>query len=395
MAITLISNIKQANNGTFWLVDSNDIRGGLYHVDSVAEMNVLPAGNLKEGMLCYVAAEEKFYQYKKDADGQLKFDVWKVGFDKGETFTELSDKTIINSIIANSDALTNLQKQVDAITGTGEGGDATTIAGLNAQLASLKQTVGSATVGDTAATGLFARIEALEKQLAAHTHEIADVTGLQAALDDKAVKSDFDALKKLVGTLPETATATNVVGYVDEKVAALVDGAPETLDTLKELADALNNQPDAITALTNTISQKADASALEALQQTVEKNKGASDTVSTKVNALDAILNGFGGTDEPATVKDSLEELKTTLGTKVDQNTVNTSIASAVNKFALSGSENDSNLTISLDFGNGEGAVQLGKVDIPVITVSEVQTIIDNLDKKLYKDGANKWLKKD
>lgn len=382
MAITLISNIKQANNGTFWLVDSNDIRGGLYHVDSVAEMNVLPAGNLKEGMLCYVAAEEKFYQYKKDADGQLKFDVWKVGFDKGETFTELSDKTIINSIIANSDALTNLQKQVDAITGTGEGGDATTIAGLNAQLASLKQTVGSATVGDTAATGLFARIEALEKQLAAHTHEIADVTGLQAALDDKAVKSDFDALKKLVGTLPETATATNVVGYVDEKVVALVDGAPETLDTLKELADALNNQPDAITALTNTISQKADASALEALQQTVEKNKGASDTVSTKVNALDAILNGFGGTDEPATVKDSLEELKTTLGTKVDQNTVNTSIASAVNKFALSGSENDSNLTISLDFGNGEGAVQLGKVDIPVITVSEVQTIIDNLDKK-------------
>jgi hypothetical protein len=382
MAITLISNIKQANNGTFWLVDSNDIRGGLYHVDSVAEMNVLPAGNLKEGMLCYVAAEEKFYQYKKDADGQLKFDIWKVGFDKGETFTELSDKTIINSIIANSDALTNLQKQVDAITGTGEGGDATTIAGLNAQLASLKTTVGKATEGDTAATGLFARIEALEKQLAAHTHEIADVTGLQAALDDKAVKSDFDALKKLVGTLPETATATNVVGYVDEKVAALVDGAPETLDTLKELADALNNQPDAITALTNTISQKADASALEALQQTVEKNKGASDTVSTKVDALDAILNGFGGTDEPATVKDSLEELKTALGTKVDQNTVNTSIASAVNKFALSGSENDSNLTISLDFGNGEGAVQLGKVDIPVITVSEVQTIIDNLDKK-------------
>lgn len=382
MAITLISNIKQANNGTFWLVDSNDIRGGLYHVDSVAEMNVLPAGNLKEGMLCYVAAEEKFYQYKKDADGQLKFDVWKVGFDKGETFTELSDKTIINSIIANSDALTNLQKQVDAITGTGEGGDATTIAGLNAQLASLKQTVGSATVGDTAATGLFARIEALEKQLAAHTHEIADVTGLQAALDDKAVKSDFDALKKLVGTLPETATATNVVGYVDEKVAALVDGAPETLDTLKELADALNNQPDAITALTNTISQKADASALEALQQTVEKNKGASDTVSTKVNALDAILNGFGGTDEPATVKSALEELKTTLTTKVDQNTVNTSIASAVNKFALSGSENDSNLTISLDFGNGEGAVQLGKVDIPVITVTEVETIINNLDKE-------------
>lgn len=382
MAITLISNIKQANNGTFWLVDSNDIRGGLYHVDSVAEMNVLPTDNLKEGMLCYVAAEEKFYQYKKDADGQLKFDVWKVGFDKEETFTELSDKTIINSIIANSDALTNLQKQVDAITGTGEGGDATTIAGLNAQLASLKTTVGKATEGDTAATGLFARIEALEKQLAAHTHKIADVTGLQAALDDKAVKSDFDALKELVGTLPEAATASNVVGYVDEKVAALVDGAPETLDTLKELADALGNDKNVVTTLTTAIGKKADASALEALQQTVEANKGNADTVSGKVDALDAILKGFGGTDEPATVKSALEELKTTLTTKVDQNTVNTSIASAVNKFALSGSENDSNLTISLDFGEGDNSVQLGKVDIPVITVTEVETIINNLDKE-------------
>lgn len=382
MAITLISNIKQANNGTFWLVDSNDIRGGLYHVDSVAEMNVLPTDNLKEGMLCYVAAEEKFYQYKKDADGQLKFDVWKVGFDKEETFTELSDKTIINSIIANSDALTNLQKQVDAITGTGEGGDATTIAGLNAQLASLKTTVGKATEGDTAATGLFARIEALEKQLAAHTHKIADVTGLQAALDDKAVKSDFDALKELVGTLPEAATASSVVGYVDEKVAALVDGAPETLDTLKELADALGNDKNAVTTLTTAIGKKADASALETLQQTVEANKGNADTVSGKVDALDAILKGFGGTDEPATVKSALEELKTTLTTKVDQNTVNTSIASAVNKFALSGSENDSNLTISLDFGEGDNSVQLGKVDIPVITVTEVETIINNLDKE-------------
>ena len=345
-------------------------------------MNVLPTDNLKEGMLCYVAAEEKFYQYKKDADGQLKFDVWKVGFDKEETFTELSDKTIINSIIANSDALTNLQKQVDAITGTGEGGDATTIAGLNAQLASLKTTVGKATEGDTAATGLFARIEALEKQLAAHTHEIADVTGLQAALDDKAVKSDFDALKELVGTLPEAATASNVVGYVDEKVAALVDGAPETLDTLKELADALGNDKNVVTTLTTAIGKKADASALEALQQTVEANKGNADTVSGKVDTLDAILKGFGGTDEPATVKSALEELKTTLTTKVDQNTVNTSIASAVNKFALSGSENDSNLTISLDFGEGDNSVQLGKVDIPVITVTEVETIINNLDKE-------------
>ena len=383
MAITLVSNIKQANNLDFWLVDSNDIRGGLYHVDQKAEMDVLPAANLKEGMLCYVAAEERFYQYKKDAEGNLAFDVWKVGFDKSETFTELDNKTIINSIIANSDLIDNLQGQIDAITGTGEGGDATTIAGLNAQLASLKNTVGKATENDVPATGLFARIEKLEADLAAHTHEIADVTGLQDALDAKANEDAFQALKDLVGTLPETTDATNVVGYVDKKVAALVNGAPETLDTLKELADALNNQPDAIAALTATVGQKADQSALDELAALVETNKGAADAVDTRVSDLEALLAGFGGVDEPATVKDALAELQATLNTKVDQNAVDTTVATSIAKLALSGSENDSNLTISLDFTNGASVVELGKVDIPVVTVDEVNTIIQNLDKEV------------
>lgn len=382
MAITLISNIKQANNGKFWLVDSNDIRGGLYHVDQKAEMDVLPADNLKEGMLCYVAAEERFYQYKKNAEGTLAFDVWKVGFDKSETFTELDNKTIINSIIANSGLIDNLQKQIDAITGTGEGGDATTIEGLNAQLASIKTTIGKATEGDVVATGLFARIEKLEADLAAHTHEIADVNGLQGALDAKADKDAFDALAALVGTLPETTDATTVVGYVDKKVANLVNGAPETLDTLKELADALNNQPDAIVALTATVGQKADQSALEALQQLVETNQGNAEAVGGRVDGLEALLAGFGGVDEPATVKDALTELQATLNTKVDQNAVDTTVASSIAKLALSGSENNNGLTISLDFTNGESVVQLGQVEIPVVTVQEVNTIINNLDKE-------------
>ena len=382
MAITLISNIAQANNGKFWLVDSNDIRGGLYHVDQKAEMDVLPVDNLKEGMLCYVAAEQRFYQYKKDAEGNLAFDVWKVGFDKSETFTELDNKTIINSIIANSGLIEDLQKQIDAITGTGEGGDATTIEGLNAQLASLKNTVGKATEGDTPATGLFARIEGLEADLNAHTHEIAEVNGLQDALDTKADKADFDGLKALVGELPEGATTSNVVGYVDEKVAKLVGSAPETLNTLEELARSLNNNDSAVVTLTGLIGQKADQSALEELAAKVETNKGASDAVDGRVSDLEALLAGFGGAEQPATVKDALSQLQATLNTKVEQDDVDTTVANAVNQFALSGSEDDNNLTVSLDFGSGGSAIQLGKVDIPVITVAEVEAIINNLDKE-------------
>ena len=385
MAITLISNIKQANNGTFWLVDSNDIRGGLYHVDQKAEMDVLPAANLKEGMLCYVADEERFYQYKKDAEGNLAFDVWKVGFDKTETFTELDNKTIINSIIANSGLIDKLQDQIDAITGTGEGGDATTIAGLNAQLASLKNTIGKATEGGTPGTGLIKRVEDVEAGLAAHTHEIAEVNGLQGALDAKASVSALNELKALVGTLPQDAAATTVVGYVDKKVADLVGTAPDALNTLQELAAAIKNDANVVDTLDNAIGQKADKTALDELAALVETNKGAADGIGTRVTALEGLLDGFGGTDEPATVKSALDTLKELVDKKVDQNAVNTTVAGVVQNLALSGSEDDNGLTISLDLGEGESAVQLGKVNIPVVTAQEIETIIASLNEEAAK----------
>ena len=63
MGIPLISNIEQANNGDFWLVDSNAIYGGLYHVDTIVQRNSLPAKRLKVGMLCYVASDDTYYKY--------------------------------------------------------------------------------------------------------------------------------------------------------------------------------------------------------------------------------------------------------------------------------------------------------------------------------------------
>ena len=56
---------------------------------------------------------------------------------------------------------------------------------------------------------------------------------------------------------------TNDAGYqteaqVSAKVASLVDSAPETLDTLNELAAALGDDPNFATTVTNQIAQKAD-----------------------------------------------------------------------------------------------------------------------------------------
>jgi hypothetical protein len=42
MGVEIISELIQKNNGEFPLVDSNNIRGGFYQVESIAERDAIP-----------------------------------------------------------------------------------------------------------------------------------------------------------------------------------------------------------------------------------------------------------------------------------------------------------------------------------------------------------------
>lgn len=59
--IEIISTLKQKNNLDFPIVDSNDIKGGLYLVNNVSERNSIPILRRKEGMVCWVK-DDGFYQ---------------------------------------------------------------------------------------------------------------------------------------------------------------------------------------------------------------------------------------------------------------------------------------------------------------------------------------------
>lgn len=54
MTIKLIDTLKQKNNGDFGIADANDIIGGYYQVDFIAERDNIPLCRRKEGMLCWV-----------------------------------------------------------------------------------------------------------------------------------------------------------------------------------------------------------------------------------------------------------------------------------------------------------------------------------------------------
>lgn len=83
-----------------------------------------------------------------------------------------------------------------------------------------------------------------------HNHNIDNINGLQVALNEKETPS---------GAQTKASVAeNNAKGYTDTKLAELVGSAPQTLDTLNELAQALGSDPNFATTVTNEIAKKTD-----------------------------------------------------------------------------------------------------------------------------------------
>mgnify|MGYP003298218398 CR=1 FL=1 len=60
--------------------------------------------------------------------------------------------------------------------------------------------------------------------------------------------------------------------YTDEQITSLINSAPETLDTLGELALAFEENKDVVAAIDSAITKKANITDLEAIQNTVNTN---------------------------------------------------------------------------------------------------------------------------
>ena len=98
------------------------------------------------------------------------------------------------------------------------------------------------------------------KAAASHTHTQADVTGLDDAL-----------------TARPTTEAMNTA--ISTAISGLINGAPETYDTLKEIADYIDAHQDVVDALNASIGSKADASVVATLQGTVTAIKTVTDSL--------------------------------------------------------------------------------------------------------------------
>jgi hypothetical protein len=148
-------------------------------------------------------------------------------------------------------------------------------------------------------TGTFINQTASEAGLAtaSHSHAIANVTGLQGALDAKATLASpsFSGTP----TAPTAVTTTNTTqiattAFVRSAVSALISGAPGALDTLNELAAALGDDPNFAATVTNDLAGKLVKSAnLSDLTNavTARSNLGLG-TLATQASGAVAITGG-------------------------------------------------------------------------------------------------------
>lgn len=96
--------------------------------------------------------------------------------------------------------------------------------------------------------------------------------------EDLALKADITYVDE-----QDTQTLNSAKAYTDQEVAGLVNSAPETLDTLNELAQALGDDPNFATTVANQIGLKADKSYVDNQDAA---NKTYTDTEINKVSAL-------------------------------------------------------------------------------------------------------------
>jgi hypothetical protein len=132
------------------------------------------------------------------------------------------------------------------------------------------------------------------------------------------LQSDGSTLGTLQVAEPSANSDVSTKLYVDTQVNNLIDSAPGTLDTLNEIAAALNDDPDFYTTITGLINDKADSSTVTEIDANVDDLITLSGVAE---NSTD--LGTFTGSviTDNSTVKEALQDLET----EIDQINADTS----------------------------------------------------------------------
>lgn len=216
--------------------------------------------------------------------------------------TNKDDIASLKTLVGSTAVATQIANAIDAALKNGETDKyalAADLTSLSNEVNGIKSKLGETSVAEQIEAAL--RVDGVEKYaLASHTHEIANVTGLQEILNGKAAAKDVETLQSNVDDLStkahEHANKTILDAINEEKIADWDAGQANVIEIIKANGTAL-----AIGADKSVNIPAATASALGLAQadgDTIEANNGVFSVKSVGISKVyvedgtELVLNG-------------------------------------------------------------------------------------------------------
>lgn len=213
-----------------------------------------------------------------------------------------SDIEALEALVGSTAVATQIANAIDAALKDGETDKyalAADLTSLSNEVDSIKSKLGETSVAEQIEAAL--KVDGIEKYaLASHTHEIANVTGLQDILDGKATASDVEALESTVSDLSAKAHQHTNMTILDtiseEKIAAWDAAQANVIEIIKANGAALEVGSDKSVNI-----PAATAAALGLAQadgDTIEANNGVFSVKSVGISKVyvedgtELVLNG-------------------------------------------------------------------------------------------------------
>lgn len=218
--------------------------------DNKAAIEVLNADNTTEGSVAYQIAQivagagESYDTLKEIADWITAHGTEATAMNT-QINTNKSDIAALKTQVGTEPIETQISTAIDAALKDGENDKyalASDLTTANGKITALEGKVGGTSVADQIDAAL--KVDGVDKYaLASHTHEIANVTGLQAVLDAKAAASDVTTLQSTVAGLSakahEHTNKTVLDGITEEKVAAWDVAQTNVIESIKAAGTSL------------------------------------------------------------------------------------------------------------------------------------------------------------
>lgn len=216
--------------------------------------------------------------------------------------TNKDDIASLKTLVGNTAVATQIANAIDAALKNGETDKyalAADLTSLSEEVSGIKLKLGETSVAEQIEAAL--KVDGVEKYaLASHTHEIANVTGLQEILNGKATASDVEALESTVSGLSAKAHQHTNMTILDtiseEKVADWDAGQANVIEIIKANGTALEIGADKSVNI-----PAATASSLGLAQadgDTIEANNGVFSVKSVGISKVyvedgtELVLNG-------------------------------------------------------------------------------------------------------